>query len=122
MTAEELLESATADFEKTFSHVQMGEQARLFRHVDGTQHDYIQICSGGVRSEGEAILLCDTAEEAIKSWYDSLQPFKGKQYLYWRIKPEIAQDKNEKDFTRDEDVPNPTFGKWKVYSRFRVLD
>jgi hypothetical protein len=122
MNAEELLEAATAEFEKTFSHVQMGKEGPIFRHVDGTQHDYIQVCSGGVRSDGEEMLLCDTPEEAIKSWYDSLQPFKGKKYLYWRIKPEIAQDKNERDFTRGGKVKNPTFGKWKVYSRFRVLD
>src|SRR4051812_12338352 len=108
MTAEELLEDATAHFENTFEHVQMGNTSVCF-YVNGVRHEYVEVCSGGVRKdEGAKIAYFDTAAEAIQSWQAALQPFKGKK-LYWRRKPEIDFDRNEKSF--ETGGPNPTFGK-----------
>lgn len=119
MTAEELLGHATAEFEKTFEHVQMGNAARFF-YVDDVPYEYVEVCSGGVKEEGASAACFDTAAEAVQSWQAALQPFKGKKSLYWRRKPEIEQDENKKNIATGG--PNPTFGKWKVYSRFQVLD
>ena len=118
--AQELLDTATAEFEGTFATVILGNAQSFFFHVDGTEHDYIQVTSVVV-ADGESSPVYDTAEEAVNAWRSAVRQFEGKKYLYWRVKPVIEQDQNEKSIV-DDASPNPTFGKWRVYSRFRVLE
>jgi hypothetical protein len=122
VTPNNLLHMATRDFEATFENVLIGEAARVFKHIDGTEHDYI-VVSDRLKAEGESSGVFDTAEQAIQAWRDAVKPYEGKAYLYWRSVPEIDQDDNKFDFfARPQRKPNPTFEKWRIYSRFRVLD
>jgi hypothetical protein len=117
-----MLDEATKDFEKNFKTVLMGPAAATFKH-DGQRLDYVVVCGGDhAIPEGEMMPVYDTAEDAVKDWRKSVREYEGEEFLYWRIRPEIAQDENEKTYVFDpEGQPNPTYGKWKVYSRFRAV-
>lgn len=98
----------------------MGFPGAYSHHVaDGQRHDYIQVSGSGPVAEGERYPAYDTPEEAVAVWRNAVKEFEGKNYLYWRVKPEIDHDEQKRSF---DGSPNPTFGKWKVYSRFRALD
>jgi len=112
------------EFEATFKHVRLGRAARTFEHED-SEYTYFEICAGSSvpKPEGDKLQLFDTAEEAINGWREAVKPHQGRTYLYWRIVPEIDVDEDEFDtWSTGVKQPNTTYGKWKVYSRFRTLD
>ena len=120
VTPEELLAEATANFELTFKEVRMGNLSAYLDH-DGERYTYIVVSGDGPVDEGCRFPLYDSAEDAVAAWCNAIKSFEGKKFLYWRIRPEIEQDQN-KFSIYDDGRPNPTLGKWRVYSRFRVLD
>lgn len=119
MTPCEMLDVATRDFEATFGSVRLGEQRSDFKH-NGKFYRYVVVSGDGPVEEGCLLPVYDSAEDAISALRQAWKSFEGRRFLYWRIRPEIAQDENEKDFLTDG--PNPNFGKWKTYSRFRAID
>lgn len=116
-----MLAEATKDFEKNFKFVRMGAAERVFKH-DGEYLDYVEVTGNGAIKEGNALPVYYTPEDAISAWRRVVREYEGEEFLYWRIKPEIEQDTNEKTFWLEpEGQPNPNYGKWKIYSRFRAV-
>ena len=125
--AEERLAEVTSEFEKTFESVldfertfeKSGNTPSRFRH-DGKWYEYVIVSgSGPVEDDDYRLPDYDNAEQAINALRKALRLYEGKRYLYWRTRPEIEQNPNSLDI---DGKPNPSFGKWKVYSRFRVID
>jgi len=124
MTPKELLDEAVKDFEAKFAFVQMGEAGQTFPHLSGGSHSYLEVGAGGVRKEGASYPshLRDTPEQAVAAWRDAVRAFEGNEFLYWRVKPEIDQWTDKVYYGNSpEGEPNPYYGKWSVYSRFRAL-
>lgn len=111
-----MLDAATKEFEATFAVVGMGAHAAYFRH-NGRRYDYVVVSGGVVVDGGYVVPVYDTVEIAIEALRQGWKPFEGKKYLFWRIRPEIMQDKVTFD-----GLDNPNYGKWKTYSRFRAID
>lgn len=116
-----MLDEATKDFEKNFKAVLMGPAAATFKH-DGDKMDYVVVCGGDEPiPEGSVLPVYDTPEDAVKSWRKAVRRYEGEEFLYWRIKPEIEQDSHKTTWLTGKPETNPTYGKWKIYSRFRAV-
>lgn len=78
-----------------------------------TGEEYVTICSGGPKAEGESSVGMATEQEAIDRWLAHVKAYaEGKTgAIYWRSQPDLEMYQSRK---------GPK--EWRVYSRFIITD
>ena len=112
------LDEALRDITKRITCVEWDADENRDAHIAPTGEPYIELCSGGVKNEGDdrAPCLCARKEIAVSSWRLALLDYEAKKpgILYWRVMPEM----DEVVISGRKDVPDTTY--YFVYSRLLI--
>lgn len=127
LSPEENLSAAQKSFETRYNV----NQQQGTKRFSPTGEEYVEVCIGGVKLEGErAPAVATTAQWAVKLWFSAVQEYARSRAgtdLYWRIYPEISKFAYLSYFKSNSrsmrDLPfwvEPSY--WHVYSRLLVTN